>query len=76
MKNIKEVIEQMSSVYAALYNCPQLEDHLPVDDLIEKTSKFFHTKEWKEFIKAYYDECHDILASDREYIAVAIVNNL
>lgn len=76
MNNLKELLEQFQSVYDALYNCPQLEDYLPVDDLIEKTSNYFHTEAWQDFIRAYYKETHDVLASDREYLALAIVQNL
>ena len=70
MNNLKELLEQFQSVYDALYNCPQLED------LIEKTSNYFHTEAWQDFIRAYYKETHDVLASDREYLALAIVQNL
>lgn len=76
MNNIKEIVEKIGNVYDTLYNCPQLEDYLPVDDLIEKTSNYFNSDEWKLFIKAYYNETKDVLASDREYIAVAIAQNL
>ena len=44
MNNLKELLEQFQSVYNALYDCPQLEDYLPVDDLIEKTSNYFQTE--------------------------------
>ena len=50
--------------------------NITIDDLIEKTSNYFHTEAWQDFIRAYYKETHDVLASDREYLALAIVQNL
>lgn len=72
---IKETIKQLHETYMALYNT-NIEDYLPRDKLIAASEKWLKTKAWKEFIHAYFQETWNVLTSDRELIALAIVKYL
>lgn len=72
---IKETIKQLKETYMALYNT-NIEDYLPRDKLINASEKWLKTKEGKQFTLDYFQETWNVLTSDRELEALAIVKYL
>lgn len=72
---MKETIKQLKETYMALYNT-NIEDYLPRDKLINASEKWLKTKEGKQFALDYFQETWNVLTSDRELEALAIVKYL